>query len=96
MKLYIKTDSKWIITESSLVPYIKKENAEEIEVTPEEHEAIKQDFDTKVRNWKIIEQKEWQRAIEKKEKHDESIKNRNEMIAKQQQSEQEKLSKSAE
>lgn len=82
MKLYIKTDSKWIITESSLSPYIKKENAEEIEVTPEQHESIRQDFETKVKDWKIIQQKEWDNAKLKKTQKIESERLRKEMKAK--------------
>lgn len=92
MKLYIKTDKKGIITESSLVSYKKNENVEEIEVTQEQHDAIRKDFDTKVKDWKIVQQVEWDNAIIKKEQKIESERLSQEKKTR----EQEKLSKSAE
>lgn len=62
MKLYIKTDENWLITESSSAQYDKKEKATVIEVTETQFEKIANQYDTKVVDWKITSQTKWENA----------------------------------
>lgn len=62
MKIYIKTNDEWFITESSLQKYAKKEEAEVVEASEEQYENIRNQYDTRVENGKIVEQTEWNNA----------------------------------
>lgn len=70
MKLHIKTNKEWIITESSLVSYVKKEQTEIINVTESEHQKIIDQYDTRVSDWKIVSQKKWENTIRLEEERD--------------------------
>ena len=92
MKLYIKTNDEWFITESSLVAYNKKEKAQEISVTESEYKKIVEQYDTKVSDWKIISQTKWDNA---KILEEEKMKEEQEKLAREQ-AESEESSRSAE
>lgn len=62
MKLYIKTNDEWFITESSLVKYDKSEKATIITVTEEQYSLICQQYDTKVVDSEIVSQTKWENA----------------------------------
>ena len=62
MKLYIKTDEEWFITESSLVAYDKKEKASSITVNKEQYSLICDQYDTKVVDSEIVSQTKWDNA----------------------------------
>jgi len=62
MKLYIKIDEDWFITESSLQPYDKAEKAKTIDVTDAQYEKIRKQYDTKVVDGEIDSQTKWDNA----------------------------------
>jgi len=67
MKLYIKTNDEWFITESSLVAYDKKEKASVITVNQKQYDSICEQYDTKVVDGDIVSQTKWDNATKLEE-----------------------------
>jgi len=58
VKLFVKLDESWLITECSLAKYSTKEEepADSIEVTEEQLQKIRDKYETTVKDWKIVKQ----------------------------------------